>query len=90
MRRMNKVLGRLMSVVLTLYLLVGIFGLATFVHRPEELLKGNIILADYKESILIRLVNIICRAFKLNVTVYNRIMYFNISNFTSLLQTNKR
>jgi amino acid permease len=40
-----------------LYASVGVFGYLTFYNRPEELLKQNILLADYGINIAIIIVS---------------------------------
>eukprot|EP01017_Pseudomicrothorax_dubius_P002628 TRINITY_DN10162_c0_g1_i1.p1 TRINITY_DN10162_c0_g1~~TRINITY_DN10162_c0_g1_i1.p1 ORF type:complete len:360 (-),score=35.54 TRINITY_DN10162_c0_g1_i1:104-1183(-) len=55
--RMSKILSRLELTVTAIYLASGVFGYLTFSHRPEEFVKsnGNIMLADYKGSIIMKL-----------------------------------
>jgi amino acid permease len=51
--RMGKVIWRGSLAGVFLYASVGIFGYLTFDDRPKELLKQNILLADYNHNIAV-------------------------------------
>ena len=51
--RMSKVVWRGSVAGVILYASVGIFGYLTFYNRPDELLKQNILLADYGMNVAI-------------------------------------
>ncbi len=54
---MKKVVWRGSIAGVFLYASVGVFGYLTFYNRPSELMKQNILLADYNLNVAIILVN---------------------------------
>jgi amino acid permease len=55
-QRMGKVVWRGSIAGIILYASVGVFGYLTFYNRPDELMKQNILLADYGLNIAIIIV----------------------------------
>ena len=56
-KRMGTVVWRGSLAGIVLYASVGVFGYLTFYNRPEELMKQNILLADYGLNIAIIIVS---------------------------------
>ena len=52
-KRMGKVVWRGSMAGIFLYASVGVFGYLTFYNKPEELLKQNILLADYHMNVAV-------------------------------------
>jgi amino acid permease len=57
--RMGKVVWRGSLAGVFVYASVGVFGYLTFYDRPDELLKQNILLADYGINVAIIIVRLV-------------------------------
>ena len=57
-RRMGKVVWRGSMAGIILYASVGVFGYLTFYNRPDQLMKQNILLADYRLNVAIIIVSV--------------------------------